>query len=83
MPDLKIITPKPRTEDQKGIDFLKGLTRRLTKGEISQCCVIFADDDGIKLAPIHGISSWGELSLLLQAVQSNVLEEYLMDAENA
>ena len=52
----------------------------MVRDEIEQCCVVYVDGDGIRLAPIW-MRDWGEVSMMLQLANNAVLNNYKEDIE--
>ena len=52
----------------------------MVRDEIEQCCVVYVDEGGMKLAPIW-MEGWGELGLMLQLANNAVLMNHEEDIE--
>ena len=77
-PKLKILTTS--THEPEPVKFLRELIGKFKGDEIEQCCVVYVDGGGMKLAPIW-MEGWGEMSLMLQLANNAVLLNHEEDIE--
>ena len=77
-PKLEILTTSTPEHLAEPIKFLRELITKFKRDEIEQCCVVYVDEGGMKLAPIW-MEGWGELSLMLQLANNAVLMNHEED----
>ena len=78
---------KPEEKDVPGdmqeiVSFLKTFAKQIASGKIQKGFIVYEDIGGLNMRALGPISGWGEMMLMLKAVEKTVLDGYITDIED-